>query len=297
MCEREAPCLAPTVLNTSTSKCEPPENLTITLYGGTTTEPGISLPFIAAVTNQDNQPPKNPVTVKISLKVDPTSGGHDHGTSDRPRGGIAGKSVCESDDTCWSQESPANNGAVVFNFNPTETSGKHTISATCDGCTNNPQTATVNVKVDGLKPIPPSGLYALYETDGSVIGAVKDRHESNHYLTPTAAIRLLVLAINYHHLHPNDPVLHVNDASLMWGGKFDIAGKWSGYHYEHDRGVVVDIRANTTVGNIPETNFIDFENMATGQGLDAQLHCSPTRDPSIDNCVGDINRHYHVILN
>lgn len=83
----------------------------------------------------------------------------------------------------------------------------------------------------------------------------------------------------------------------MWGGKFDVSGKWSGYHYEHDIGTVVDVRANTTTGNIPEANFTEFEKVAAQRRANAELHCSPDRDPAIDNCVGDMNRHYHVILN
>jgi hypothetical protein len=41
----------PNAINPATGKCEPPEILTITLEGATTTEPGTSLPFIATVTN------------------------------------------------------------------------------------------------------------------------------------------------------------------------------------------------------------------------------------------------------
>jgi hypothetical protein len=143
----------------------------------------------------------------------------------------------------------------------------------------------VDVKVSGLKPIPPSGLYALYETDGSVIGAVKNRHESNHYLTPTAANRLLAIAINYHHLYPRDPVLHLNDAGLMWGGVFDIYGTWKGKHVEHRRGTVVDIRANTRTGTIPSTNFVNFEKFARFSGA----------DPYLENQGTDL-QHYHLRL-
>lgn len=43
-----------------------------TLVGSTTTEPGKDLSLTVTVINKnDNQPPKNPVPVKISLKVDP----------------------------------------------------------------------------------------------------------------------------------------------------------------------------------------------------------------------------------
>lgn len=293
----QAACPAPTVnptvpykYNPATSMCErQQDSLIITLQGGREVEPSKdssikSLPFTATVKNQsDGQPPTNPVTVNISLKVDPTSGGHVHGDSTRPRGGIDG-TACASDSTC---RSFTTNGTVGFNFNTPEASGTHTITAMCDRCTNNPQAATVDVKVAGLLPIPPSGLYALYEADGSVIGAVGGRHPSNHYLTPAAANRLLVIAINYHHLNPQTPVLHINDASLMWGGVFDIdvEADWNTPHKEHMRGTVVDIRANSRTGAIPPASFDSFIRLAKINKVNAKIHSS-----------GISNQHFHVRL-
>lgn len=263
-------------------------DLTITLSGGSEVEPSNgstinTLPFIATVIDQNTgQPTTNPINVHISLKVDPTSGGHDHGDSTRPRGGIADVQTCTSDAECWSN--PTANGAVVFNFNPTDASGTHTITATCDGCSNT-ATANVDVKVDGLKPIPPSGLYALYEVDGSVIGAVAGEHPSNHYLTSGAANKLLVIAINYHHLYPKDPVIYVNDASLMWGGVFDLDADWDTPHEEHRRGSVVDIRANSKAGAIPAVNFDALIRLAKLSKVNAKIH-----NP------GETNQHFHVRL-
>jgi len=167
---------------------------------------------------------------------------------------------------------------------------------------NKSVTATVTVKVDNLWPILGSVYYALTE-DGStkVIGSTNE-HSSNHYLTSAASLKLWRVASDFYEFQLRNGVkpptlLHLNDASLKWGGKFDVAGKWTGYHYEHDRGNVIDVRANTTAGYIPEASFVDFEKMATKRKANAELHCSPARDPSIDNCVGDENRHYHLILN
>jgi len=288
-------CPVPTIYPTIPYKYIPgfdcfritPSAFTITLSGGTEVEPSKgssikNLPFTATVKNQsDGQPPSSPVTVNISLKVDPTSGGHVHGDSTRPRGGIDG-AACASDSTC---RSFTTNGTVGFNFNAPEASGTHTITATCERCANT-ATKMVDVKVAGLLPIPPSGLYALYEVDGSVIGAVKGRHPNNHYLTPAAANRLLVIAINYHHLNPQAPVLHINDASLMWGGVFDIdvEADWNTPHKEHMRGTVVDIRANSRTGTIPSANFDAFIQLAKDRGMHAKIHSSGS------------NQHFHVRL-
>jgi len=331
MCEREAQCPAPNTINPATGQCVPPEILTITLEGGTTTEPGTSLPFIATIKNQDNQPPKTPVTVKISLKVDSTSGGHDHGDNTRPRGGIANVGTCPSDATCWSEPSPANNGVVVFNFNAPEAAGTHTITATCEGCSN-AATKAVDVKVNGIEPIPNFPYYALVETNGDVIGAT-DLHSNNHNLLPAAAGVLMRIAVNYH-FHPKlrvldwktntmvlPPPLHINDASLVWGGKFDIKGKWTGSHAEHMRGTSVDLRANENVGAIPPELFEEFDKrlmkIIPGDVTAEKFlrECSPNEKPSESNpnpvqhnrrpenyCVSqvdgsfDANRHYHVRL-
>ncbi len=278
----------------------------LTLSGGNKVEPSNgslikTLPFIVTVINPNtNQPLTSPVNVYISLKVeDPQSGGHDHGNSTRPRGGIADVRTCASSDECWSNQTI--NGAVVFNFNAPEASGTYTITATCDGCTKY-ATKTVDVKVSDLWPIPGSVYYALTEDGSSRVIGDNGNHSGNHYLTSAASMSLWRLARGFYEYQVQNGVviptlLHLNDASLKWGGKFDVRGSWTGYHYKHDRGNVIDIRANTAAGYIPEEYFADFEDMAAEIHAEAQLHCSETRDPTLDKCTGDENRHYHVILN
>lgn len=273
--------------NSGWQNCD--DQYTITLSGGTITEPGQDLNFTATVTNKsDGQPPSNPVDVKISLKVDPTSGGHDHGDSARPRGGIAG-TKCDTDSTCWTGTTDGG-GVVTFNCNPTDASGTHTITASCDKCSNS-DSKSVDVKVDGLEPIPASQFYAF-------IGAT-DKHADNHYLTLAAAEVLWRIAASYQIeqqfklTNPatnlptaNPPVLQVNDASLKWGGVYDLSGKWNPPHHEHRRGTVVDIRANGLVTAIPDANFEDFQSLADDFGADAYLEEPP-----------DINRrHFHLRL-
>jgi hypothetical protein len=339
-CSRPDQCLPPNVINPDTGKCEPPETYTITLKPDrTTTEPSTNLGLTVTVENQDHQPPKNPVQVKISLKVDPASGGHDHGNSTRPRGGINSKD-CVSDDTCvtLSIGGPGSSGSTSITFNAREASGEHTITATCDKCSNEPQEAKVKVMVEGLEPIPAFPYYALEESDPDhpgqtkVVGATAE-HSGNHYLLPAATQVLMQIAVTYH-FDPKfkvrdtqtngmvqPPLLHVNDASLKWGGKFDIKGLWTGSHKEHKRGTSVDLRANEKVGAIPPKLFSKFESVlmrfvpgqrAMGKYL---LECTPNESPSKTNpnpvqhnrvpenyCVSqadgskDTNRHYHVRL-
>ena len=109
-------------------------------------------------------------------------------------------------------------------------------------------------------------------------------------------------SLNENKLVPPQP-LGFNDASLIWGGKFDLSGKWSGSHYEHGRGTVIDIRANEAVGAVQEPLFTSFEKLAAMQNIKAALECTSNK---IDgqgrvppSCVGkdgspDQNRHYHL---
>jgi hypothetical protein len=296
--------------NPVTGKCGSP--LTITLKGGTEVEPSNgsdkkTLPFIATVKDQSTGlPTTNPVEVRISLKVNPTSGGHDHGKSDRPRGGIAGVQTCASDDECWKNNTV--NGEVVFNFNAPEASGTYTISATCDGCTNT-ATKPVNVKVDGLEPIPAVPLfYSLVEANGDVIGARTGWHTDNHNLTPTAAQKLMAIAALYR--SPKfmivvdkktgrkdfPPVLHINDASLPLGGVYDICARpdacpndgviaWQKPHAEHRRGTVVDVRANGDVGSIPASKKEAFITLLQIQKM-----------PYLQESKKTSNEHFHLRL-
>jgi hypothetical protein len=122
----------------------------------------------------------------------------------------------------------------------------------------------------------------MNEADGSVIGAVQGKHTDNHYLTPEAASVLWRMAASYNIeqrfkvFDPKTkklvapPVLHLNDASLVWGGLYDLKTKWKPpRHLEHRRGTVVDIRANSKIGAIPPENFEEFQSMADDYGIDA----------------------------
>jgi hypothetical protein len=284
-----------------------------------TIEPGKSYTFTATVTNQDGNPPTISVPVNVKVEVDPTSGGHDHGETyaNRNKGSI----------------SPTN-GTTSFpiTFTATEVSGTHTITATCDLCTNGPQTAKVDVKVEGLEPIPSSQFYSLTEPiagGGTKPVGATDEHAKNHYLTPAAAAVLWRMASAYYfearfaildkalNRRISPPLLYLNDASLGWGGKFDIAGTWGGEHSEHRRGTVIDIRANPYgYMTMPIANFAKFEDLAVNTltndvSADARIHCTKDKkstpkaqrhNRSAPECISqldgsqDNNRHFHVRL-
>lgn len=151
----------------------------------------------------------------------------------------------------------------------------------------------------------------------TLIGAVEGKHTDNHYLTADALDTIFGLAADYHldrkfwqpsktnpkKFVPPQP-LGFNDASLIWGGKFDLSGKWAGNHYEHHKGIVIDIRANNEAGAVQSDLFVEFEELVAKKGGAAVLECTSNkvdgmgRNPK-NGCIGkdnsvDNNRHYHL---
>ena len=246
-------------------------------------EPGKAITTLRAkVYDINNQLVPN-VNIQLRVTVETNSGGHAHHNNNRPMGMV---SPAEGD------TGPDGSGHV-FTFTAPDPAGDHKIKATCIGqvCTQEgPDKVWVGVK--GLIPIPPipdllpQATYQLNESNGQPIGQT-DIHPENHYLTPDAVIKLWNLGFRYSAIEfPNFPLLHINDASLVRGGLFDLSANWRPKHYEHRRGTVVDIRANGGPGSIPVDSAVHrtFEIIARRLGADAEIH-------------GDgANQHYHVRL-
>jgi hypothetical protein len=279
-------------------------------------EPGSTAEITVRVTSVQTSQPKQGAVVRFYIDADITSGGHDHGEENgrRPRGTISSDNcVAESGgtpDTYDCTTGPL--GYAGFTFNAPDVSGTQTITATCiSAACSGSITSNIDVKVGGLEPIPDSPFYVF-------IGDTKE-HKNNHFLTPAAATVLKDMAASYYiedkfwqlkqarrgkngQYTYTASKFQVNDASLKWGGKFDIHGGWIGDHKGHKRGIVVDIRANQiniNNGAIPLESFDNFQKMAKSYSAKAQIHCSnKTRLPPtcIVNGSEDINRHFHVIL-
>lgn len=299
-------CDAGYMPNPSATSCVPGGRLTITLQnpladvqpsGTADVYANTSSTVYAQVIDAQTSQPKAGVQVKFSVDVIDNSGGHDGNHYQmRPKGKLldCGSGSEVETTVCMTQQ----DGRATVTFNASSVSGTHTITA---GCVNPACTGMVsgqiNVKVPGLGTIPASQFYTF-------VGAT-DKHSDNHYLTPEAASVLWRLAATYYFKYRQDtsvPLLQLNDASLVWGGRFDVNGNWANPHAGHRKGTVIDIRANALPTAIPERLFTDFEDMAAktlmSDGVTAakaQLHCSKGFDPAT-NCVGDNNRHFHVLL-
>jgi hypothetical protein len=178
-----------------------------------------------------------------------------------------------------------------------EYSGEYVLEGTCDTqpqCLRTEARREFNVRIDevlaDMVPLTPA-------LDVVFIGAVPFT-PSNHWLTEqnTEAFRQIVTCWNAaRRPRPNrpgqflDPLLHVNDASLEWGGKFSINGSWSQTaHISHRRGSSLDIRANNQAGAIPAAMRRAFEICA--ERSDPPVHWDFEQPPR----VRPGQEHYHL---
>lgn len=256
--------------------------------------PSATLPLNAVVKDQ-NGVVQGGKQVTITANVQDGTGGHLH-AENRPKGVFTcSSSLTAPPATCTLTTDYS--GQAPFIFVSTPVSGTHTITATCAGC-GNTATAPVNVKVADLMPIPASPLYALTDLAGAVIGAIPGKHTANHHLTATAISKLGDLANIYTKVNPNAK-LYLNDASLVWGGLFDVGNStpWSSPHSLHDKGASLDIRAANSgpnnEGAVPATLFAVFLDKSRRKGFKIGLHCRNSSDTTY--CLGQPNnRHFHV---
>ena len=223
-----------------------PGNITLTLTPapnqndprpkGTEGKDGKStLELIARVTENGN--PKAGVAVTFAVAVEANSGGHDHHDASRPEGEL----LQDEDVTDV-------NGEIKLRFEAPEFAGTHVVAAFCSKCANTSVTKNINVKVPNLIEL--EGDYsrtAKYELIGST-----PKHQGNHFFAPEALIalrKLLPIFAKY-----DWGVVGINDSSLKWGGRFDIAGRWNGSHHEHLEGKEVDLSFYKPFGTISEKN-------------------------------------------
>lgn len=290
------------------------EQFTLTLNGLEDVEPGgggvngtNTTAGYVRVLNSQTQAPKAGVQVQIKVDANANTGGHNHHDANRPKGvltgtDVVGGSACgpaSQPDSCLTFTTDSN-GDVFFGFAAPQPAGTHTFTATCisPACTNT-ASKSIDVKAPGLAPIYDSFFYVLTNQSG-----VTSKHTDNHHLTFAATNKLRDLAYYFDEFFStpfNLPKLHVEDASLKWGGKFDVSGDWGGEYDNHRRGTVVNIRANAEVGAIPERFFRFLESTAramtqrNGIPISAELRCSDGLEPVDKKCAG-ANRYYELFL-
>lgn len=219
-------CFCPrgTIIDHNTASCMPvTEDLRIALTGGEEVRPlgtgGMaSVTLIARVT--DATTPKAGVLVDFSVGVTGNSGGHEHDDPSRPRGSLS--VVGGATDA---------NGEIKVTFSAPEVAGVHTVKAACGRCTNNAVTKEVKVKVPDLLPVSPNApqnadstfVYALTSVDKTHQGNGR-YHHNQYYLTQQSQINLQSMIDAF--AAEGWGTVALNDASLYWGGRYDIYANW-----------------------------------------------------------------------
>jgi hypothetical protein len=179
--------------------------------------------LIAKVTENGN--PKAGVAVTFTSKVEAKSGGYDHHDASRPKGDVPASG--KTDDK----------GEIKITFQAPLFAGTHTVEAVCNSCSNKTVTHTLDVKVPNLTQLTGGGSGSLYKLIGD-----DGNHSSNHwfsYAAKDALKKLLTIFDAY-----GWGVVGVNDSSLIWGGCFDVSGRWgkcTSNHAGHRTGEEVDL--------------------------------------------------------
>lgn len=249
------------------------------------------------------------VGLSLESKVMTRSGYHDHGEDDgagydpdRPRGKI--DATCVTEPSGCPPGSAANSeivgltgedGRFHFDFFAPAPAGIHDISVQClgddTGC-GDVQRKSVEVKVEGLSLI--SNGYFTYVGD-------KPQHPLNHYLKKEARDRLSNMAQLLHEIFAQDdqgnanclevdkvncslPRIRVNDASLPWGGLFDIDCRpgsgnentdgcmkraqtwWQPPHGEHRCGIAVDIKSDARLREVFQRMRLNWDDYVNNEG-------------------------------
>ena len=210
----------------------------LTLSGASEIKPsGLSgyadLQLIARVT-KGNEPAAN-VPLNFAISVVPNTGSHEHHDNSRPAGNLF---ISDSSTNAL--------GEIKIGFKAPEMSGAHIISATCNTCQNQSVQMDIQVKVPDLLPISPnpprnsdgSYAYALTSVDKTHAGNGRYHHHQN-YLTGNSLQSLLVLVKSF--AIEGWGTVALNDASLSWGGRYDIRSDWKSPHAGHRDGREIDI--------------------------------------------------------
>ncbi len=194
------------------------------------------------------------IPLSFHLLVKPRTGGHDHDSVTRPPGKLTPTQAVTNA-----------NGDVLIVFKAPEFSGIHVIRAKCQSCSNGEVGQEVQVKVPDLLPISPNPplnddgtyAYALTSVDKTHQGNGR-YHVNQYYLTPTAQVNLQSLITSFS--EEGWGTVALNDASLYWGGRYDIESNWGGSHKGHREGREIDVsfaRAGNRISSSKQNIYYD----------------------------------------
>jgi hypothetical protein len=105
-------------------------------------------------------------------------------------------------------------------------------------------------------------------------------------MTSWAAYGLLYAAQDFLASNPSQGKIAANDRSLLFSGRYDLNGNWTGSHHNHEghnRGTAADVRANRALYSLPSSKIAEFMQFCSQRGASLTLH----------EGVGTSNEHVH----
>jgi hypothetical protein len=170
---------------------------------------------------------------------------------------------------------------VNLTFTAPILAGTHTITATCTNCKPSALSKdhTFDVKVPGLTQFSAGNDYALTSVDAI--------HSGRYYLTTAAQGNLRTLIKEFK--NSGWGTVALNDASLMWGGLYDINGNWMPSHKGHRTAEEIDISFTRASNSITTEN----RNRIYREFCKGKKSTVPF---SILHHIGGKGPHYHVYL-
>ncbi len=230
------------------------------------------------------------VGANISLTVERVStkfGGHNHdtstvATSTRPLGSI-------------SKVADKGQGLYTATYTATEFSSEDKVRAKVDfqGCSANVVSPPITAQIFGLSwlqvPAPHVAIGGTVAHHGPNNKNNPTTPDNNHWVTlktnNTMSYLMTLYSLSY------GAGLYINDASLPFGGKFDVNGRWvERDHKTHRRGIDIDMRlydtANTASNETVLANFKALEKThpeSLAPFISYKIHSKKT-----------LNKHLHV---
>lgn len=280
--------------------------LDLSLTGGNKVEPNGELPGFVVSATDCKGASVPPLSVTLTNTYQAGTGGHQHGPNDDPlRLGKFSSTACSSGAAPGTAACTTDKGLIEFSFRAPAPAGIHNITARCtdlDKPCDQAGPVSVDVKVEGLVLV--SNL--PYRQTGDT-----DLHPLNHYLRTDAGLKLRQLATEYFRVFDQN-LLYLNDASLPWGGLFDVRCvidpntgicpqpsqhvPWVTPHREHRCGLAIDVRGNghpDLATSIPLIRHEEFKKMAEDYGIGVHREGKKQADGSRQ---GGGNAHYHLWL-
>ena len=176
-------------------------------------------------------------SVAVTMRTLPSFAGHNH-TSPPPTLADMYSQDNVKHSNPWTAPPLIVNTPLQFWFCPPLYSTRLTMELDYQSSCTSVRTIVFDVKVPDLVPLaaPTSG------SGYTLVGATTE-HPDNHYVTSSFKTDLESIGSDWHTACPKAAALNYNDASLAWGGVFDLGKNWknSPGHKGHDKGKNIDI--------------------------------------------------------